>query len=161
MEKEYEEKLKLCKQLLLDSQRVGPSEKAEKVFDEGYVLMNYLIQTKNTDVLCELFDLFGEELRDTGIGETLESEIFQNFTMEQIIGVLYKKFSSLIVNNETRAMHFAEAFLNTDNFDKFRDIFNSAKSSSSETFLNRFLKWYGEDYPEEIAILREDMKKWS
>jgi hypothetical protein len=160
MEQKYKKKLELTKKLLHDSQNVGPSEEAEKMFDDGHALMEELVQTKDTEVLCELMDLFNEELDLTGVCETLESEIFQNFTMEQIIEVLYKKLFTLVANNEMRAVGFAGACLNTGYFRDFRNIFNSAKSPNSEDFLNEFEKWYDEDYPKEIAILREDLKKW-
>jgi hypothetical protein len=105
-------------------------------------------------------DLFNEELELTGVCESLQSQIYQYHTIEQIIEALNRRFLTLIANNKMRTVLFAEVCLNTSNFDKFRDIFNDAKSPDSEKFLEEFSDWYGEDYSKEISILREDMKRW-
>jgi hypothetical protein len=159
MKQEYKEKLKLVKKMLHESLYVESDELGEKMFDDGYNLMKELVITKDINVLSGLFDLFTEE-NENGICESLQSQVYQHYTMEKVISALYEKFSTLIVNNEMRAVQFAGACLNTSNFEKFRDIFNQSKSDNSESFLHEFTEWYGEDYPEEIAVLREDMKKW-
>lgn len=158
MKKEYKEKLELSKKLLHDSLKIRSPE-GESMFWKGHNLMEELVITKSADVLCGLFDLFTEE-NENGVCETLENQIFQNFTMEQIIEALYKKFPILLINNKMRAEAFAEACMNTNNFDKFRDIFNKAKSSESRVFIDKFRESYGKDFSEEISILMEDMKNW-
>lgn len=162
MKKECEEKLKLCKKLLFDSQTIGPSEEAEKMFDEGYALMQELIQTRDTNVLSALMELFySKDIEiNTGICETLESEIFQNYTMEQVIEALYKKFPELVANNEMRAEHFAGACISRGYFEEFRNVFNSTHTFHYENFFAELSEWIGEDYPEEISILRKDMEAW-
>ena len=139
-------------------------EDNQKIVNEGGRLLDEVSAENDVDVLGRMFDFLIIEKQDDvlmcGIGETLENGIFNNFTMEQIIEVLYKKFSMLIINNTMRAEAFAEACFNTGNFDNFRDIFNKTKSSKSAEFLDEFEETYGKDFPKEIAVLREDMKKW-
>jgi len=159
IKQKYQEKLESCKKLLHDSQNIGPSLEAEKMFDDGHALMEELLQTKDTEVLCELFDLFTEELDYTGICETLENGIRCNFTELQIIGVLYKKFDQLIVNNISRAIYVSQPIVEYGFFSEFRKMFNNVASQRSLDFLNEFCDFYPE-LENEIAILREDMQKW-
>jgi hypothetical protein len=131
----------------------------QKIIDEGGALLDEVSATNDIDVLCRTFDFFTEE-NENGICETLQSEIYQYYDIEQIINVFCKKFFQLVANNEMRAVQFAGACLKTGNFEKFRKIFDNTKFPHAKSFLNRFNKWYAEYYPEEIAILRADMEKW-
>jgi hypothetical protein len=79
--------------------------------------------------------------------------------MENIFDALQEKFSSLVTNNEMRAEHFAGACISQVYFEEFRDIFNSTHTSLYYQFLRELTNWIGEDYPKEIAILREDMEE--
>ena len=135
-----------------------------EILRAGGKLLDEISKLRDPDILNRMFDFFEEESADNALGngvcETLGSQIDSNFSMEQVIEALDKKFSKLVVHNEMRAVQFAGACLNTGNFIKFQEIFNKTKSPNSENFLNRFTRWYIKKYPEEIAILREDMKKW-
>lgn len=159
MKQEYKDKLELAKKLLHDSQHIEPNETARKIFWEGHSLMEELVKIPDTEVLCGLFDLFTEE-NENGVCETLEGEIFDSFTMEQIIEALHKKFPQLITNNRMRAEAFMEACLNTGNFNNFKNIFNNTKASKSRQLLDEFEANYGEGHQEEISILRKDMEAW-
>jgi NDP-sugar pyrophosphorylase family protein len=139
-------------------------DNVQRLIDEGMRLEKEAFATKDMDVLHRAFDYFMEEKDDdalmNGGCETLESEIFQNFSMEQIIEALHKKFSALVANNEMRAEHFAGACISHGYLKEFREIFNSTHTPSYNDFLSELEDWIGEDYPKEISILREDMKKW-
>lgn len=136
----------------------------QQLINEGIRLEEEAFATKDVDVLNRAIDYFLEEPNNIGLEnggcESLLNDIFNNFTVEQIIEVLYKKFDILLEKNESRAEDFFISLINTGYFEGFRDIFNKTRSSKSESFLKSFAKYYAEDYPEEIAILREDMETW-
>ena len=58
------------------------------------------------------------------------------------------------------AYEMSSWFLYSGMFDAFRGMFNSTLVANSSTFVDRLDKWCGDDFPNEIALLREDMKKW-
>lgn len=159
MSNEEKQECELMKSLLHESLYID-SEEGERKFWQGHALMEKLVRTKDTEILSELFDLFTEE-NENGICETLMNEIFQYFTWEQIIAVLRCNFSSLLQTNITRAVQFIGYCLNDGYSKEAREIFNIAKSPKSEEFLTAFEDWYGDRYPAEISVFREDMKKWS
>ena len=160
MKQEYIDKIKLSWDMLNYKDDLSIEEN-EKCFDIAYDTLNELIKTKDSEVLEYLLEFFCEDHEDYGgICEHLKSQIGANFTLDQLLNALYKKFDYLIENDIEMAYEMSSWFLYYKRFEDFRQMFNTVKSKQSEIFINRLDKWCGDDFPNEIAILREDMKKW-
>jgi hypothetical protein len=154
---QYKEKLDLAKKLLQESYSIKNADEGEKVFWEGHKLMEELMVSKDEDVLCGLFDFFIED-NENGVCETLANGIFDNYTDDQIINALYKKFDTFLVINMNRAAQFVKWLISNGKFDDVRKMFNTVKIKEPVKFLER-LK-YKCKYDKYIAILKEDIEKW-
>ena len=138
----------------------------DSLIKKGGILEEEAMSSGDTDVLDRAFDYFFEEENDialmSGGCESLESEIFQYFSMDQILLVLKEKLEKLIIFNVDRAKHFAGACISQGYFENFRNIFNNLNSIEARMLLFKECnKWIGEDYPQEIEILKQDMEKWN
>ena len=137
-------------------------EVGDKLFKQASEDLDKILRTQDEDILPGLIDLFiVPDLDYTGACESLIDEIFQYYSVEQILDILYKKIDMLINNNITRAVQFFGAFMNVGYFNDIKKIFNEVKSVKSQEFLNELNEWYKEDYPKEIEILKQDMEKWN
>ena len=160
MKQEYIEKLQLAKRLLAWDTSFTEEELCKNV-DKGCDLLEELVKVNDLDILTELLEFFTDENEDYGgVCERLLNDIWDNYTTEQIIEALSKKFDYLVDNNITRAVQFVGYSMNLGHFNDVRRIFNTTKTQHSTKFLDQFQKWYMKDYPHEISLLREDMKKW-
>ena len=160
MRQEYKDKINLAWDML-DYKDELSIEENEKCFDVAYDTLNELVETKDQEVLESLLEFFCEDHEDYGgICEHLESQIGCNYTLDQLIKTFYKKFDYLTNHAINRCKHLSSWFLYNEKFNEFRDMFNTVKSSGSSKFLDALQKWIGDEFPDEIALLREDMKKW-
>ncbi|MDR1232927.1 MAG: hypothetical protein LBJ75_01545 [Puniceicoccales bacterium] len=168
MKKEYEEKLAIARKLITEND-LSCREEEERVL-EGFRIIETLILTLDTEILCELLDFFITETKNEyKVCETLESLIFDHFPGEQILEAYYQKFDSLAEKNPERCTFIAIAyfFSQESNYEKFRKMFNTVKSKHSVKILEelkRKLK-YGEWIDKEndramVYALEEDMGKW-
>ena len=135
-------------------------EMMQPLIDEGIDLVEKTISSGEMDVLNRAFDFFNEEY-ENGICETLMSFIWQYYSINQIMDVLNHKFNQLINNNLMRSVQFFGYCLNAGRFDDMRRLFNTVQAERSTEFLEEFIDWYEEDYPQEIEILKQDMEKWN
>ena len=89
------------------------SEDMQILIDDGMNLVEEAMQSGDIDVLERAVDYFFDEENDEalmcGICESLENDVFQHFTYDQILCVLKTKMSKLIETNVIRAKHFAGA----------------------------------------------------
>lgn len=134
----------------------------QQLIDKGGKLEEEAMSSGDEDVLERAFDYFLEEENDIALNnggcESLENEIFQYFTFEQIAGVLNHKLSKLIELNISRAKHFAGACISHGYLEEFRDVLKAVSSKKlKNSLIEECDKWIGEDYPDEIAILRKDI----
>lgn len=157
MKQEYKDKLELAKKLLHDSQHIEPNETARKIFWEGHSLMEELVKIPDTEVLCGLFDLFTKE-NENGVCETLINDIFNNFTVEQIIPVLYKKLNQLVELNMDRAVYMVGCCF--DDIQELKKLVETLPPQKADELLERLENWYNEPFSNEVTILRKDMKAW-
>ena len=114
-----------------------------------------------------LFDFFDRDLdfKTNGTLESLQTNIENNFSIDQILIAFHKKFDFLANKNLFRCVIMSEAFFCKEKFFKeFRAIFNTAKLTKSDEFISELIKWFGKDYEGgiklRVELLREDMKKW-
>jgi hypothetical protein len=171
MKKEYEEKLQLAKEALAKYDRESPEY--QEIVLSGLRLMEELVKTEDTKVLCELFDLFtpGNEYY---VCEALEDLIHGYFTSDQVLQIFYQKFDSLAEKNPERCVKMACVnFFDRDKndliFEKFREMFNAVKSKYSGKFLEELKSFlfagsclHKIDEMNKICVhaLEEDMKSW-
>lgn len=140
----------------------------QEFINVGGLLEEAALASGELDVLERSFDYFLEEDNDAALMnggcESLEGEIEANFSVEQLLEVLYKKFENLLSKNMRRSIHFAQWFLNLEHpeyFAEFRKMFNTIKASQSEQFLRKLSEMTNYELgQEQIKLLREDMKKW-
>lgn len=159
MKEEDIKKLRLTKDMLKFDENLSLEEN-DVHFDIAYNIINEIVKIKDVEILESLLDFFTESNECTGICEHLKSEISLNYTPEQILQTFYKKFDILIKNDIDMAVEMSMWFFDISVFNDFRKMFNTVKSGRSRDFLEEFSNWYAKDYPEEIAILREDMEAW-
>ncbi len=160
MRQEYKDKINLAWDML-DYKDELSIEENEKCFDVAYDNLNELVETKDQEVLESLLEFFCEDHEDYGgICEHLKSQIDYNFTLDQLMQAFYKKFDYLVKNDLEMAYEMSSWFLYSNMFNEFREMFNTVKSADSNVFIDRLDKWCGDEFPEEIVLLREDMKKW-
>jgi len=162
MKQEYKEKFIQAQKLIEQYDDNLSEEENEINFWKGHALMEELVATKNTEVLCLLMNLFNKT-NENGVCETLQNDIEANFTADQIIEAVSTKFDYLIENDLNRFANFSQNFFRYDHseiFIKFREMFNKAKPRFAENYVDAIEEWVGKYFPNEIAILREDMKKW-
>lgn len=122
--------------------------------------VNRLCSTKDQEVLESLLDFFTKENEQYGgVCENLESDITDNFSIDQVLQVFYKKYNFLANNDLDRCIHFSMWFLWGDKFDEFREMFNTVRPELADKLLAEMLSWDTE-YAEHINLLRDDMKSW-
>lgn len=140
----------------------------QEFINVGGLLEEAALASGDSDVLEKAFDYFLEEDNDAALMnggcESLEGEIEANFSVEQLLEVLYKKFGALLSKNMLRSIHFAQWFFNIEHpeyFDEFRKMFNTVKASQSKLFLEKLFEHTNYDLGQkQIRLLREDMKAW-
>jgi len=139
-------------------------EELDKNFDEGFDLMREIAKSQNTKLLPDLLELFTDKNEDYGgVCETLMNDIWDNYSAEQIIEAISKKFDYLIENDLSRFACLCNILFNKEDFPKLRIMFNEIKSQKSKEFLEELDKWIDNEYevgPNGVNLLREDMKKW-
>ena len=161
MEQKYQDKLKLAWDML-DYKDELSVEENEKCFDIAYDTLNELVATKNSEILVSLLEFFCEEHEDYGgICEHLKTQIGANFSLEQLLHALYEKFDYLVKHDIEISYEMSSCILYSNMFDAFRTMFNSVRSNRSDEFLEKLDNWCGDDFPEEIAILKQDMEGWN
>ena len=162
MKTKYKNKLRLVKKYL--SWDEGLDEKTfNKYADDGFDIMRSLAKTKDVEVLSELLDLFNKKTEwYGGVCETLDNDIWDNYSPEQIIYALKMgKFRFLLENELLRACTMSIAIINTGYWKELRKIFNEQRSEKSENFVKDLYRWGSEgNYKEYALILENDMKKW-
>lgn len=143
---------------------ISSRQERQMIIDEGMDLEEEALMSGDDDVLDRAFEYFLEESVDNGLGngvcETMEGEIWQYFTPEQILIVFEKKYRQLVEQNMSRACNTAIALVNTGYFNEFRRIFNQQKVKNSEILVADLEKFVDDEFKKEISLLREDMKKW-
>lgn len=159
MNKIEKQKCELMKKLIHESLFINSDEEGEKMFWQGHAMMEDLVKSKDTGILIELIDLFTDE-NENGVCENLINSIWKYYSIDQILYALNIKFNWLVNNNMMRSVQFFGYCLNAGYFNDMRKLFNNVRSEKSAKFLEEFIEWYKEDYPQEIAILRNDMKNW-
>jgi hypothetical protein len=124
-----------------------------------------------TEVLEHLLDFSDEEF-DCEVNEAceiLQSVIGSNFTLDQMIEALYKKFDAFAGNYlsmcaEMSMWCICNRQIDDGHWDRFRDMFNAVKSQHSKKFLEELKTWFTDTWSDEernmVYILEEDMKKW-
>ena len=141
------------------------NERVQQLINEGAGLEEEAMQSGDIDVLERAFDYFLEEEDDVALSnggcESLMSDIWRYYSVDQIIKALSLKFEQLLDMNIMRSVQFFGYCMNAGHFKEMRKIFNTTKSSKSKEFLDEFDDWYKEDYPKEIEILQKDMQSWS
>lgn len=163
MKQEYVGKLALTKEYLSWDEDLD-DETFDKHADDGFDMMRELVKTKDTDVLAELLELFNKKTEwYGGVCETLQNDIETNFTVDQIIEAVSKKFDYLIENDLNRFANFSQNFFcyeMPEAFKDFRAMFNRVKPKEATKYIDAIEEWVGNYFPKEIALLREDMKNW-
>ena len=160
MEQGWKEKLNIAKENLVYIDELS-DEECEQRFWKAHGLVDELIKTKDSEVLECLLEFFNEENEEYGgFCEHLKSQIGANFTLDQLLNALYKKFDYLIENDVSKLVQFSFWFFSSNMFESFRNMFNQIHSVNSEKYLNELDDWSENDYIIERKILREDMKKW-
>ena len=95
----------------IDKRETLTSVRIQQLIDRGIDLEEEAMQSGDIDVLERAFDYFFDEENDEALMcggcESLENDIFQYFTYDQILCVLKTKMSKLIETNVIRAKHFA------------------------------------------------------
>lgn len=136
----------------------------QMLIDEGMDLEEEALKSGDDDVLDRAFEYFLEESVDNGLGngvcETMEGEIWQYFTPEQILRVFEVKIKDLIDKNMTRCEHFIGGLIAHGCFEEVRTVFHTLDVEYMNELLINLDDWIGDEFPNEIALLREDMKKW-
>jgi hypothetical protein len=160
MKKEYEERLDKMREFFVHYDDIPDDDfyRRRLEFDDH---LEALAATKDTEVLEHLLDFFNEEF-DCEVDEAcerLKAEIGSNFTLDQIIEALYKKFDSFAGNYLGMCVQISWHMFSDENFEKIRKVFNVVKSQHSEKFLQKMYDWAPENM-NYIDILRNDMKKW-
>jgi len=137
-------------------------EIGDKLFDQTRENLENIIQTKDVDILPQLFDLFIlEDLEYTGVCESLSNDIWDNFSEEQIIRVFDEKFDDLLKKNMLRACTTSIAIINTGHFDDLRRVFNKVRSEESLNFVEELSSWGSKKkFRDEALVLKEDMESW-
>ncbi|MDR1457278.1 MAG: hypothetical protein LBI47_00260 [Puniceicoccales bacterium] len=162
MAKKNVKRLMLAIEKLCHWDKALSDDENQRIVDGGFVLLEEVATTKDSDVLCEMFDVFNNEDKDdalaNGVCETLENEIYRHFDFSQIMNVLYQKFGSLIENNILRARNISCACINVGKFEDFRKMFNLVRSKDSALLLDKIK--YKDKYNKEIVILTKDMAGW-
>ena len=159
MKNEYSNKLEILKRFKCWDNLLSEEEN-RKNSRKYFEAVDFLVKTKDVNVLFELLDFFNEENKNIGgILEDLKSQIGDNFSLKQILEAFYGKFDSLIKNDIETAVEMSMWFWESDEFDEFRKMFNTVKSEKSEDFLDEFVSWFP-NLEEGVNILRDDMQKW-
>ena len=135
--------------------------KAEELKAKVKQINEELVQIDDVNVLAVLLEFFNDENEDYGgVCETLMNDIWDNYSAEQIIEAVSQKFDYLVENDLSRFACLTSILLNEEDFEKFRAMFNEIKSKNSDKYLESLYKLCSDNYPSEINLLREDMKKW-
>jgi len=163
MKQEDKIKLELIKSYLSWDDTLD-DETFNKYADDGFDMMREFTKSKDIEILSELLELFNKKTEwYGGVCETLQNDVEANFTADQIIEAVSTKFDYLIENDLSRFANFSQNFFRYDHpeiFIKFRGMFNKAKPRLAENYVDAIEEWVGKYFPNEIAILREDMKTW-
>jgi hypothetical protein len=168
MKKEYEEKLEMARKLIAGND--FSCEKDREKILQGFRIIESLVLTLDTEILCELFDFFITETENEyKVCETLEDLILDHFPDEQILQAYYQKFDSLAEKNPERCVFIAIVyfFSQESDYEKFRKMFNIVRAKHSVKILEilkRKLKTHIEWIDKEkdramVYTLEEDMKK--
>lgn len=137
-------------------------EIVQQLINEGIRLEEEAFATKDIDVLNRAFDYFLEESDDNGLGngvcETLINDIFNNFSVEQIIPVLYKKLNQLVELNMDKAVYMVGCCF--DDIQELKKLVETLPPQKADELLERLENWYNEPFSNEVTILRKDMGTW-
>lgn len=129
----------------------------KKIIEVAILLEETALEHKDTDVLERAFDYFLKEEKDAalanGICETLENDIFQYFTWEQIFKVLKRKFKKLSKVNITRAVHFAGSC----SIEYVKELVNTLLPSKKKEFLLELQGRCCEELAEDIKGVLKNM----
>jgi hypothetical protein len=160
MKKEYKERLDKMREFFINYDDIPDDDfyRRRLEFDDH---LEVLAATKDTEVLEHLLDFFDEEF-DCEVNEAcehLKAEIGANFTLDQIIEALYKKFDSFAENYLGMCVQISWHMFSDENFEEFREMFSAVKSQHSEKFLQKMYDWAPES-TNYADLLRNDMKKW-
>lgn len=163
MKQEQKMKIEMVKKYLSWDESLD-DETFNQYADDGFDIMRDLVKTKDVEVLAELLELFNKKTEwYGGVCETLQNDIESNYTVKQILEAVSQKFDYLIENDLNRFANLSQIFFQygmSDVFIQFRLVFNKVKPHRADDYINAIEEWVGKYFPEEIAILREDMKKW-
>lgn len=136
------------------------NEELQILVNEGMDLVEKAISSGEMDVLERAFDYFLEESPDNGLGngvcESLESEIFQYFSWDQIFNVLKLKLSKLIELNIDRAIGFACAC----DIKEVEELMRTLPLAEANVFIAKLKDSCREDLANQITDLQEEMKSW-
>ena len=163
MKKEYEEKIKEMEYIVKNYDDIPDDVFHERCMREFVDNMEYLATTKDQEVLEHLLDFFVKDfdLNVGGVCETLETDIGDNFSLDQILKAFYKKYNFLANNNLNRCVQFSMWFIWHNKFEGFRRMFNTVKPELAEKIIGGMANWDDDhEYDRELNILREDMKTW-
>lgn len=154
-------KVDTIKELWKDDPELSDEELDEK-FDLGFDMMEEIARSKDVESLPDLLELFTARNEEFGgVCERLENDIYENFTMEQIVYAIGKKFEYLIENNLDRLAGITIAVVNTGYFEMLRELLNKKRFVSTEIYIDALTKFKNHILDQKYAdILREDMKKW-
>ena len=156
-------KVDIIKELWEDDPSLS-DEELDKRFDIGFDMMEEIAQSQDVGLLPDLLELFTDRNEDFGgVCETLQNDIEANFTVDQIIESVSKKFDYLIENDLNRFANFSQNFFcyeMPEAFKNFRAMFNRVKPKEATKYIDAIEEWVGKCFQDEIALLREDIKKW-
>ena len=144
----------------IDKRETLTSVRIQQLIDRGIDLEEEAMQSGDIDVLERAVDYFFDEENDEalmcGICESLENDVFQHLTYDQILCVLKTKMSKLIETNVIRAKHFAGACISHGFVKELNEILLAVEDKHLRNKLILEIdKWIGDDYPEEVAILKQ------
>lgn len=162
MKREYKELLDRMRYFFENYKDIPDENLHEECMKNFVDLTPLLSASKDDDVLVEILTFFEEEFdyEFEGVCEDLKSQIGINFTLDQLLQALYKKFDYLATHNVSRLVQFSFWFFANDMFAEFREMFNIIKSNQAKKYLDELDDWSEDDFEDERALLREDMKKW-
>ncbi len=142
---------------LKEFEKIDNLSEVQKLLTDGCTLEDEAMQSGDVDVLERAFDYFLEESADNGLGnggcESLESEIFQYFSWDQIFKILKLKLSKLIELNIDRALNFACAC----NIKEIEELACTLPLAEANAFLVELKNSCREDLADQIKNLQKEL----